>query len=124
MRDDQLQVPVGFELWFDATVSGMLGEGRLTRRWMGFKTKVLVWDRVTIVKAVAAKVYFTTRIKWSHNGTPMTSSGAASPSMSLLHTEMDKWLLSVAGINSAVISYLGDLCALYIMCFVLRCETV
>ncbi|KAL5648060.1 hypothetical protein ACJX0J_042415, partial [Zea mays] len=51
LLNDQLQVPVGFELWFDATVSGMLGEGRLTRRWMGFKTKVLVWDRVTIVKA-------------------------------------------------------------------------
>jgi hypothetical protein len=48
--------------------------------------------------------------------------GAASPSMSSLHTEMDRWLLSVAGINFAVIRYLGDLRALYIICFVLERE--
>ena len=126
MRDDQLRVPSGFELWFDAPVSGMLGEGRLTRRWTGFKTKVLVWDRVTIVKAAAAKVYFTTRIKWSCNGMPMMSSGAASPSTSLLHTEMDKWLLSVAGINlqSLATWEICVHCTSCVLCFVVRmCNT-
>jgi hypothetical protein len=44
----------------------VLGEG-----WMmkveGIKTKVLVWDRVTVIKAVDAKVHFITGIKRSRN---------------------------------------------------------
>lgn len=41
-----------------------------------------------------------------------------------LHAEMDRLLLSVAGINSTPISYVGDLRALCIVCFVLCCENV
>jgi hypothetical protein len=90
------------------------------------KTKVLVSASVTIVKAAAAKVYFTTRIKWSCNGMPMMSSGAASPSTSLLHTKMDKWLLSVAGINlqSLATWEICVHCTSCVLCFVVRmCNT-
>lgn len=41
-----------------------------------------------------------------------------------LHAEKDRLLLSVAGINSTPISYVGDLRALYIVCFVFCCENV
>lgn len=54
----------GSELRFDATVAGTLGDGRLTEV-EGIKTKVLVWTRVTAVKADAAKVHFTAGIKRS-----------------------------------------------------------
>ncbi|KAL5663774.1 hypothetical protein ACJX0J_023882, partial [Zea mays] len=33
LLNDQIRVRVDSELWFDSTMSGMLGEGRLTRRW-------------------------------------------------------------------------------------------
>ncbi|CAN6289738.1 unnamed protein product [Urochloa humidicola] len=56
----------GSELRFDATVSGTLGEGRLTEV-EGIKTKVIVWARVTAVKADAAKVHFTAGIKRSRS---------------------------------------------------------
>jgi len=56
----------GSELRFDAMVSGTLGEGRLTEV-EGIKTKVLVWARVTAVKADAAKVHFTAGIKRSRS---------------------------------------------------------
>ncbi|GJN08148.1 hypothetical protein PR202_ga26041 [Eleusine coracana subsp. coracana] len=54
----------GSELRFDATVTGTLGEARLTEV-EGIKTKVLVWARVTAVKADAVKVHFTAGIKRS-----------------------------------------------------------
>jgi hypothetical protein len=56
----------GSELRFDATVTGTLGEGRLTEV-EGVKTKVLVWVWVTAVKADDAKVYFTAGIKGSRS---------------------------------------------------------
>ncbi|KAL6902299.1 hypothetical protein ACP4OV_005175 [Aristida adscensionis] len=49
----------GSELRLDATVSATLGgDGRLTEV-EGMKTKLLVWARVTAVRADAAKVHFT-----------------------------------------------------------------
>ncbi|TVU47429.1 hypothetical protein EJB05_07032, partial [Eragrostis curvula] len=54
----------GSELRFDTTVTATLGDGRMTEV-EGVKTKVLVWVRVTAVKADAAKVHFTAGIKRS-----------------------------------------------------------
>uniref|UniRef100_A0A0D9VT03 DUF538 family protein n=1 Tax=Leersia perrieri TaxID=77586 RepID=A0A0D9VT03_9ORYZ len=49
----------GSVLRFDATVSATLDKGRLADV-EGIKTKVIVWARVTAVRADAAKVHFTT----------------------------------------------------------------
>uniref|UniRef100_A0A0E0KCJ1 DUF538 family protein n=1 Tax=Oryza punctata TaxID=4537 RepID=A0A0E0KCJ1_ORYPU len=56
----------GSVLRFDATVSGTLEKGRLAEV-EGLKTKVLVWARVTAVRADAAKVHFTAGIKKSRS---------------------------------------------------------
>ncbi|KAL5217484.1 hypothetical protein ABZP36_018168 [Zizania latifolia] len=56
----------GSVLRFATVVAGTLDKGRLTEV-EGLKTKVLVWARVTAVKADAAKVHFTAGIKKSRN---------------------------------------------------------
>ncbi|EMS59485.1 hypothetical protein TRIUR3_32596 [Triticum urartu] len=56
----------GSELRFDTTVTGTLDKGSLTGV-EGLKAKVLVWARVTAVKADAAKVYFAVGIKKSRS---------------------------------------------------------
>ncbi|KAF0902261.1 hypothetical protein E2562_014495 [Oryza meyeriana var. granulata] len=56
----------GSVLRFDATVSGTLDKGRLAEV-EGLKTKVLVWARVTAVRADAAKVHFTAGFKKSRS---------------------------------------------------------
>ncbi|XP_020199640.1 uncharacterized protein At5g01610 [Aegilops tauschii subsp. strangulata] len=56
----------GSELRFDTTVAGTLDKGSLTGV-EGLKAKVLVWARVTAVKADAAKVYFAVGIKKSRS---------------------------------------------------------
>jgi hypothetical protein len=119
-RQPTIRVHVGSELWFDATVSGMLGEGRLTQRWTGSRPRCSSELGSPLLRPSPPR----SRSSGRATGMPTRSSGAASPSTSLLHIEMDRWLLLVAGINSAVISYLGDLHALYIMYFVLCCENV
>ncbi|KAG8063752.1 hypothetical protein GUJ93_ZPchr0003g17416 [Zizania palustris] len=56
----------GSVLRFATVVAGTLDKGRLTEV-EGLKTKVLVWARVTTVKADAAKVHFTAGIKKSRS---------------------------------------------------------
>lgn len=56
----------GSELRFDTKVAGTLDKGSLTGV-EGLKAKVLVWARVTAVKADAAKVYFAVGIKKSRS---------------------------------------------------------
>jgi hypothetical protein len=115
-----IQVRVGSEQWFDATVSGMLGEGCLMQRWTGSRPRCSSELGSPLLRLPLPR----SRSSGRATRIPTRSSGAASPSTSSLHTEMDRWLLLVAGINSIVISNLGDLCALYVMYFVLCCENV
>uniref|UniRef100_N1QXF0 Uncharacterized protein n=1 Tax=Aegilops tauschii TaxID=37682 RepID=N1QXF0_AEGTA len=70
LQEHDLPAGVGYrdgsELRFDTTVAGTLDKGSLTGV-EGLKAKVLVWARVTAVKADAAKVYFAVGIKKSRS---------------------------------------------------------